>query len=404
MQTAINGFWFLPRKTLKFLGGLAVVLSVVGCSDKEEPAPVEQLQGLQLSEVSYAKLDGWRDDDLAQIIQTFAHNCEQISKKQNALLSEHSEIKIKTADMQQICDDFSAQNIATSADMRRFMEAHFVPYLISDGENADGKFTSYYEAEIRAATEPDDVYKYPIYARPNDLVEVNLKDFAAELPDMRLSGRVENGKLVPYFNRQHIENNAIDAPVLLWGDDLVDIHFMQIQGSAVAALPDGTLLRIGYAHNNGRPFKGIGRILLDKGLIAPQDVSMPNIRAWLRAHPEQAAELMAENERFIFHRITNADGPIGAFGLPLTAGRSLAVDKQYVPLGSVMWLDTVAPDNEKIRKVVFAQDIGSAIKGVVRGDYFWGHGEEALLQAGRMNSVGRYYIFLPKAKAAHDAD
>ena len=123
---------------------------------------------------------------------------------------------------------------------------------------------------------------------------------------------------------------------------------------------------------------------------------MPKIREWLRKNPHKAAEQMAENERFIFQRLVDADGPVGAFGLSLTGGRSMAVDNRYLPLGAMMWLDTYNPDKELIEKVVFAQDIGSAIKGVVRGDYFWGHGEEALQEAGRMNSIGTYYLFVPK--------
>lgn len=125
-------------------------------------------------------------------------------------------------------------------------------------------------------------------------------------------------------------------------------------------------------------------------------MSMENIRKWLRAHPKEAEKLMQQNERFIFQRISDADGPLGAMGIPLTAGRSMAVDNSLIPLGAVLWLDTVDPDKKPLRKIVFAQDIGAAIKGAVRGDYFWGHGDEALYYAGRMNSAGRYYILLPK--------
>ena len=139
--------------------------------------------------------------------------------------------------------------------------------------------------------------------------------------------------------------------------------------------------------------------MLQKGLIKPEDASMMKIREWLRKNPQKAAEIMAENERFIFQRVVDADGPVGAMGLSLTAGRSMAVDNRYVPLGAMLWLDTINPDKNKIEKIVFAQDIGSAIKGIVRGDYFWGHGEDALAQAGRMNSAGKYYLLAPKYSA-----
>lgn len=399
MHKAINGCWFQPKKALSLLLMLAAVC-LNACSKEEDEQIAEEeaaaVSGLALNKVSFAELEGWKNEDFAALIEVFAKNCRQIMKIKNNLIAD-SAVLVETSTYQKVCGDFAAQKIKNQTQMRYFIESHFVPYAVVDSGNADGKFTSYYEAEIHAALEPDETYKYPIYGRPNDLIEADLRDFDTDLPSVKLSGRVENGKFVPYFNRAHIENNTIDAPVVLWGDDLVDIHFMQIQGSAVAKLSDGSELRIGYAHNNGRKFKGIGRILLDKGLLQPGEVSMPKIREWLRNNPEQAAQIMAENDRYIFHRISDADGPVGAFGVSLTAGRSLAVDPQYIPLGVPMWLNTQGPDNEKIQKIVFAQDIGGAIKGIVRGDYFWGHGEEALLKAGRMNAVGQYYILLPKA-------
>ena len=221
--------------------------------------------------------------------------------------------------------------------------------------------------------------------------------FDKSLPNRRLLGRIEGSKLIPYHTRAEIEQKIIDAPVILWGNDAVDIYLMQIQGSAIALLDDGSSVRIKYADNNGHNFVGIGSILLKKGLLKPGQASMDKIRDWLKENPQIAKANMSENPRYIFHAFSDAEGPIGALGVPLVAGRSLAVDETNIPLGALLWLETTGPNKEKIEKLVIAQDIGGAIKGIVRGDYFWGHGEQALLSAGKMNSTGQYYILLPKA-------
>jgi len=386
------GFWFQPKNTLKILT-VAVLWVLTGCFEKE----VDLTGGgnVKLNEVSFSELKDWNKENFAQVIPVFAKNCKKILQNKGMYIYP-AQIKINTADYKDLCERFFAQNVKDGMQMKAFIESEFKAYKVSDNGKDDGKFTSYYEATINASKTKHDKYKYPIYGKPRDLVEINLRDFDETLPNNRLVGRIDGNKFIPYYSRRDIENKGVSAPVLLWGDDLIDIHFMQIQGSAVAKLDDGSEVRIGYADSNGRKFKGIGSILIEKGYIKREDSSMPKIREWLRNNPQSAKDLMAENERFIFQRITDTDGPVGALGISLTAGRSLAVDNKYIPLGAMMWLDTYNPDGGAIRKIVFAQDIGSAIKGVVRGDYFWGHGEKALYHAGRMNSVGKYYILAPK--------
>ena len=393
MQKTIFGLWFQPKNTLRFIVALVACACLFACSHEEE----KQLPSapIKLSKTSFASLDGWQKDDFAQVISVFYNNCEKILQNQNIDIA-NSSIKLKTKDYQKVCRKFASQHIDSSEKMKKFLQDEFTPYIVASGNNPIGKFTSYYEATINASLEKGGKYKYPVYGRPNDLVEVNLRDFGSDLPNTRLVGHVVGGKFVPYLKRAEIENKGVDAPVIMWADDPVDIHFMQIQGSAIAKMDDGSELRVGYADNNGHKFRGIGSILLEKKVLKPGEMSMENIRKWLRAHPKEAEKLMQQNERFIFQRISDADGPLGAMGIPLTAGRSMAVDNSLIPLGAVLWLDTVDPDKKPLRKIVFAQDIGAAIKGAVRGDYFWGHGDEALYYAGRMNSAGRYYILLPK--------
>ena len=393
MLKITDGYWFQPKRVLKYLFITVFISILSGCFGEQHTADIKS--NITVKEIPFSQLSGWNNDNFKEIINVFSKNCKYILNNKNEYIY-NSQIKIKTSDYKDICHRFTAKNIKTSKQMKYFLESEFIPYSIADGNNYNGTFTSYYEAEINASFEKTSKYKYPIYGKPNDLVELNLQDFGSDLPNTRLVGRVKDGKFIPYYNRREIEKNGINAPVIMWGDDLVDIHFMQIQGSAIAHMSDGSDIRIGYAENNGHKFRGIGGILLSKNAIEPKDASMVKIREWLRNNPQKANELMMENERFIFQRLSDADGPVGALGISLTAGRSLAVDNKYIPLGAVLWLDTYDPDKKDIKKIVFAQDIGSAIKGVVRGDYFWGHGEEALKQAGRMNSIGKYYILAPK--------
>jgi membrane-bound lytic murein transglycosylase A len=206
--------------------------------------------------------------------------------------------------------------------------------------------------------------------------------------------------LRPYENRAAIESGALRGRGLemLWVDDPVDAFFLQIQGSGRVMLEDGTSLRIGYAGQNGHPYVAIGRELIARGALTREAVSMPAIRDWLRANPQEADAVMNRNPSFVFFRELDGDGPVGAQGVALTPGRSLAVDRSFVPYGVPVWLDAEDPvDGEvRVQRLLVAQDTGGAIRGPVRGDVFWGHGPEAEHRAGLMKSRGRYFLLLPK--------
>ena len=373
--------------------GLIFILFIFLTSCKSGDFDSVKGKSFELQKTKFSRLNDWGDDDFELFDVAIKTVCESILKNPNKKLkSEKIEYSLK--EYKQHCSKIIKMDDVD--DVKDYVEDNFIPYGVYTWGNNVGKFTSYYEAEIRASYNKGGDYVYPIYGRPDDLVEVNLKDFDVSLPSQRLVGRVKNGKLVKYYTRREIENSDFDAPVVLWGDNLVDIYLMQIQGAAVATLPNGEEIRVGYADNNGHKFKGIGSILLEKGLIKPQDASMPKIRKWLEKNGKKAISNMQLNDRFIFHKIVEAEGPIGAMGLPLTAGRSMAVDKSYIPLGSMLWLETKSPSGKDINKMVMAMDVGSAIKGAIRGDYFWGHGEDAFEYAGKMNSSGKYYILIPK--------
>ncbi len=377
----------LRRVLLFFI--LVLLASCRGEDTGEMPANVKHFE---LQKSSFSALKNWQVEEIGSFGKALKDVCAVMEKKtQKKVKSSYFEYSLSA--YQGHCRKMAA---LSGKDLKSYIERSFVPYAVVVNGSADGKFTSYYEAELKASFERGGKYQFPIYGKPNDLVEINLRDFDAKLPNQRLVGRVKDGKLIKYYTRKEVDAGKLDAPVILWGDDPVDIYIMQIQGAAVATLPDGRQIRVGYADNNGHRFRGIGSILLEKGLIKRGDASMPKIREWLKGNGESAKKNMLLNDRYIFHKIVEADGPLGAMGLPLIAGRSLAVDKDYIPLGSMMWLETTGPDNILLNKLVMAEDVGGAIKGGVRGDYFWGHGEEAFDCAGRMNSKGRYFILLPK--------
>ena len=275
-------------------------------------------------------------------------------------------------------------------------------------DDREGLFTGYYEPLLRGSRTPDAAYRYPLYRRPPDLVSVDLGQFDPELEGRRIGGRVADGRLVPYADRAAIDRGALAGHglELLWVDDPVARFFLEIQGSGQIRLVDGGATRVGFADQNGRPYRAIGKDLIEAGAIPREQMSMQAIRDWLEAHPAEAPATMARNPSYVFFAelpdLAAAAGPLGAQGVPLTPGRSLAVDRKFLPLGAPMWLDTTVPEPEgerPLHRVVVAQDTGGAIRGPVRGDVFWGAGPWAEHVAGHMKSPGQLYLLLPRSLA-----
>ena len=274
-----------------------------------------------------------------------------------------------------------------------FFRRHFE--LVSVG-GGSAFITGYFEPQIAGSRTPLPGY-VPVYRKPPDLVEVDAA--AAQAAGTPRRGRLENGVIVPYHDRAEIEDGALSGRGLeiAWAADPIDFFFLQIQGSGRLLLPDGSVMRIGYAGQNGREYVGIGKLMKDRGLLGPGQTSMQGIVAWLRANPEEGRKIMRENKSYIFFQELTGPGPLGALGLPVTPRATVAADPKFVPLGAPVLLSV---DRPEANGLWVAQDTGGAIKGANRFDTFWGAGEEAARVAGGMQSRGTAYILLPKGTLA----
>ncbi len=278
----------------------------------------------------------------------------------------------------------------------------------SVGSDGWGKvlFTGYYEPMLSCRVNSDDVYKYPLYKKPDDIIEIDLTLFGNDFPRNKLSARIEGRKVLPYYSREEIDQKkALNGRSLemLWCNDFVDIYFLQIQGSGKVDLGDGNIVSILYDGQNGRQYKSLGRSLIDKGAIARENMSMPAIKEYLRAHSDEVVPLLNQNPSYVFFRMDM--GPsIGNISVPLTPGRSIATDSKLMPKGGLAFIETEKPviENGAIKewlpfaRFVLNQDTGGAIKGPGRVDLFWGQGAEAELSAGYMQQEGKLYFLLRK--------
>jgi membrane-bound lytic murein transglycosylase A len=261
--------------------------------------------------------------------------------------------------------------------------------------------TGYYEPVLPGSRARTERFRHPLYGVPEDLVAVDLESVNPELKGLRLRGRLEGNRLVPYWSRGEIEaRSSFHAPVLAWIEDPVELFFLQIQGSGQIELASGGRLRLGYAGQNGHPYRSMGRYLMRRGELALEQTSMQGIKAWAAANPRKLREALDSNPSYVFFRETpEGDGPLGTLGAPLTAGYSLAIDPRSVPLGAPVFIATTMPlSSQPLQRLMAAQDTGGAIRGAVRADFFWGTGIEAGALAGRMRQQGRLWILWPRGE------
>jgi len=366
----------------------------------EPPGPLPDR--LEVARATFAELPGWADDALEEALPALRRSCG--AGVRNALGP--LEPAAAPGAWTPFCSRLDA---ATGGDaLRRHVEATLVPWRVTNRGDAEGLLTAYYEPELHGSRQRTARFRHPLHLKPNDQQVVDLGEFKGDLAGRKITGMVRGGRFRPYWDRSEIVRGALSGRRLefLWVDDPVGLFFLQIQGSGRVVLPDGRVVRVGYAGQNGHDYTAIGRTLIEWGELTREEVSLQSIRDWLRAHPDRADELMNVNRSYVFFRELGDGGPQGASGVVLTPGRSIAVDDEALPYGVPVWIDATRPavpplglDEAPLRRLVVAQDTGGAIRGPVRADLFLGPGREAEEIAGRMKQPLRYWLLLPRGVA-----
>ncbi|MFL6549304.1 MAG: murein transglycosylase A [Povalibacter sp.] len=370
-----------------------IVLSIAaallnGCVTPRHPQPTAPVvPQVRYEPVSWNQIDGWQHDDPQEAWSAFLNSCRALGQRPEWMA---------------VCID-----AASAISARTFFETRFTAYRVLQTEGPhrvvdSGLITGYYEPVLRGARQSSSTYSVPVFAPPDDLLTIDLTELYPELKGKRVRGRLQGRKVVPYFTRAELASQPVlKGKEIVWIDNAVDAFFLEVQGSGRVQLTDGSTIRLAYADQNGQPYRSVGRYLVDLGEMTLDQASAQEIRRWIAGHPARKQEVLNVNPSVVFFREERIDdpriGPKGALGVPLTGGRSLAVDPQFVPLGAPVFLSTTEPNSAvPLERLVMAQDTGGAIRGINRGDLFWGTGNVAGEAAGRMKQQGRMWLLWPK--------
>jgi membrane-bound lytic murein transglycosylase A len=375
---------------------LAAAVALAGCV-VTPPAP--PTLPARYEPVAWSALHGWADDRLHEAWPAFRVGCA-------ALVAAAATRPLWEA----LCSAGEAVVANDERAVRAFFETHFIAYRVVAPDGRDtGLVTGYYEPLLEGSRTSTERHRVPLYGPPDDLLAIDLASLHPELAGKRLRGRVDGRRVVPYWTRADIESGHRPPAdkALAYVADPVDAFFLEIQGSGRVRLADGSALRLGYADQNGHPYRSIGRVLVERGELTVGQASLAGIRDWTQRNPGKLRELLDENPSYVFFREVppfapgtleaSIDGPIGSLGVPLLRERAIAVDPRAVPLGAPGFLATTYPLSARpLERLVLAQDTGGAIRGAVRADFFWGFGDDAGREAGRMRQDGRVFLLWPK--------
>ncbi len=352
----------------------------------------EEVAGVGYEPIGFAEIEGWSEDDQSLTFQALLRSCRRTKSSRDA--SPCAEALA-----------LAAAGAVGREQARQFFETHYTPYRVLNAI-APGKVTGYYEPEVDGSRTRSDKYPVPVYARPADLDQRMPDEMRAQNNDKVTATRKTADGDAPYYTRQEIEEGALKGRDLeiLYLADPVELFFMQVQGSGRIRLPDGSKVRLGYSGKNGHSYTSIGKALVARGEGSPKSMSMQGIKEWLRADKERGKRLMWENKSYVFFTELSedegADGPVGAQSVALTPGRSIAVDPAYNALGLPIFVEAeelTKPDGKPFRRLMIAQDVGSAIKGPERADIFWGSGDEAGAIAGTTLAPSKFIVLRPKS-------
>jgi peptidoglycan lytic transglycosylase A len=340
-----------------------------------------------LKPADWQDLNGLLQDDLVEAWPAWLQSCRPLIKREQWKLA---------------CEAAAAINKPNNAMIVDYLSTYFDVYRAQNEDGTtDGLITGYYQPLLKGSREKSASYPYPLYREPDDLITVELADVYPDLKYKRVRGKLEGKKLVPYRTRAEIDagSSPLEGTEIFWIDDIIDVFFLQIQGSGVVQLEDGVQVQVGYANQNGYPYKSIGRLLVERGELTLDKASMQGIKNWARNNLDKLQELLNSNPSYVFFRElpVGLSGPLGALGVPIKAERSVAIDRKFIPLGAPIFLSTTEPNSRKpLKRLMLAQDTGGAIKGGVRADFFWGAGDKAGVNAGSMKQIGQIWVLLPK--------
>jgi len=345
-----------------------------------------------LKPAKWEEVDGLNQDDVSLAWPAWMQSCSTL---------------INRPMWQKVCNTATQLNDQTANKpdaeaVQAYFKQNFSVYKTTNIDGTDsGLITGYYEPLLNGSHTKSEKYSNPLYETPSDLITVELDSQFPELKYKRVRGRLVGNKLVPYYNRAEIEANVspIKGREFIYIDDIIDVFYLQIQGSGLVQLDSGEQVHVGYDNQNGHAYNSIGRLLIERGELTSENASMNGIKNWAKNNPTKLRELLESNPSYVFFRELPAGlpGPLGALGVPILAERVVAVDPKFVPLGAPVFLSTTEPNSAKpLKRLMMAQDTGGAIKGGVRADFFWGAGSEAGKLAGAMKQTGSIWVLLPK--------